>query len=90
VIAELDTNVAVSDMVDIVLYDCFAQPESDHDEISVLVRSPRAGRVAVYTWNFHPDLMDSAVGRASTGTCQRRYRRATWSLPWKRSMPATS
>ena len=27
VIAELDTNVAVSDMVDIVLYDCFAQPE---------------------------------------------------------------
>ena len=33
VIAELDTNEAVSDMVDIVLYDCFAQPESDHDEI---------------------------------------------------------
>jgi hypothetical protein len=28
VIAELDTNVSVSDMVDIVLYDSFAQPES--------------------------------------------------------------
>jgi DNA-binding NarL/FixJ family response regulator len=60
VIAELDTNMSVSDMVDIVLYDSFAQPETDHDEISVLVRNPRARRVAVYTWNFDPDLIDSA------------------------------
>jgi DNA-binding NarL/FixJ family response regulator len=60
VIAELDTNLAVSDMVDIVLYDCFGQPESDQDEISVLVRTPRARRVAVYTWNFSLDLVDSA------------------------------
>ena len=60
VIAELDTNKPVSDMVDIVLYDCFAQPESDHDEISVLVRNQRARRVAVYTWNFDPDVIDSA------------------------------
>jgi DNA-binding NarL/FixJ family response regulator len=60
VIAELDTNQALSDKVDIVLYDSFAQPESDHDEISVLVQNPRARRVAVYTWNFHPDLIDSA------------------------------
>ena len=60
VTAELDTNVAVSDMVDIVLYDCFAQPESDHDEIGVLIRNPRARRVAVYTWNFHPDLIENA------------------------------
>jgi hypothetical protein len=37
VIAELDTNVAVSDMVHIVLYDSFAQPESDRSEISVLI-----------------------------------------------------
>jgi DNA-binding NarL/FixJ family response regulator len=60
VIAELATNVAVSDPVDIVLYDCFAQPESDHAEISALVRNPRARRVAVYTWNFDPDLIESA------------------------------
>jgi DNA-binding NarL/FixJ family response regulator len=52
VIAELDTNQAVSDTVDIVLYDSFAQPESDHDHISMLIRNPRARRVAVYTWNF--------------------------------------
>ena len=60
VIAELDTNVSVSDLVDIVLYDSFAQPESDHEEIGVLVRNPRARRVAVYTWNFDPDLIESA------------------------------
>jgi DNA-binding NarL/FixJ family response regulator len=60
VIAELDTNKPVSDVVDIVLYDSFAQPESDHDEISVLIRNPRARRVAIYTWNFHPDLIRSA------------------------------
>ena len=60
VIAELDTNVSVSDLVDIVLYDSFAQPESAHEEIGVLVRNPRARRVAVYTWNFDPDLIESA------------------------------
>src|SRR5688500_4853870 len=67
VIAELDTNMSVSDMVDIVLYDSFAQPETDHDEISVLVRNPRARRVAVYTWNFHPDLIDSARSQGVHG-----------------------
>jgi DNA-binding NarL/FixJ family response regulator len=59
-IAELDTNVDVSDAVDIVLYDSFAQPESDHDEISVLVRNPRARHVVMYTWNFHPELIEGA------------------------------
>jgi len=42
------------------LYDSFAQPESDHDEIAVLINNPRAHRVVVYTWNFHPDLIESA------------------------------
>jgi DNA-binding NarL/FixJ family response regulator len=60
VIAELDANQPVSDLVDIVLYDNFAQPESDHEEISVLIHNPRARRVVVYTWNFHPDLIESA------------------------------
>src|SRR4029434_10015366 len=67
VIAELDTNRAVSDPVDIVLYDSFAQPESDHDQISVLIRNPRARRVAIYTWNFHPDLIHSARSQGVHG-----------------------
>ena len=62
-IAELDTNEPLADIVDIVdivLYDSFAQPESDHDEITVLINNPRARRVVVYTWNFHPDLIHNA------------------------------
>ena len=60
VIAELDSTMSVKDAVDIVLYDSFAQPESDHEEIGVLVANPRARRVVVYTWNFHPELVQSA------------------------------
>ena len=67
VVAELDANRAVNDVVDIVLYDSFAQPESDQDEIAVLVRNPNARRVVVYTWNFAPDLVDSALNQGVSG-----------------------
>ncbi len=67
VIAEIDTNKPVSEVVDIVLYDSFAQPESDHHEIGVLVRNPNARRVVVYTWNFHPDLIVSAQRQGVRG-----------------------
>jgi DNA-binding NarL/FixJ family response regulator len=60
VIVEIDANEGVEDPADIVLYDNFAQPESDRDEIKTLVANPRARRVAVYTWNFHPTLIESA------------------------------
>src|ERR1700742_4348139 len=67
VVAELDSNMPVDDAVDIVLYDSFAQPESDHDEIAALVANPRARRVVVYTWNFHPDLIASAQQHGAHG-----------------------
>jgi DNA-binding NarL/FixJ family response regulator len=66
-IAELDTNEPVADRVDIALYDSFAQPESDHNEISVLINNPRARRVVVYTWNFHPNLIRSALRQGVHG-----------------------
>jgi DNA-binding NarL/FixJ family response regulator len=67
VVAELDSTTSVKDTVDIVLYDSFAQPESDHEEIGVLVANPRAHRVVVYTWNFHPELVDSARRHGAHG-----------------------
>jgi DNA-binding NarL/FixJ family response regulator len=67
VIAEIDTNRGLHDEVDIVLYDSFAQPESDHHEIGELVANPRARRVVVYTWNFHPDLVESARRQGAHG-----------------------
>jgi DNA-binding NarL/FixJ family response regulator len=67
IVAELDSNEPLVDTVDIALYDCFAQPESDHEEIAVLVANPRARRVVVYTWNFHPDLIHSARQQGAHG-----------------------
>lgn len=67
VVAELDSTMPVEDVVDIVLYDSFAQPESDHEEIGVLVANPRARRVVVYTWNFHSDLVESARRHGAHG-----------------------
>lgn len=59
-VVEIDANEPVRADVDIALYDTFAQPESDHDEVAVLVASDRARRVVVYTWTFHPDLIAAA------------------------------
>jgi DNA-binding NarL/FixJ family response regulator len=67
VVAELDSTMSVKDAVDIVLYDSFAQPESDHKEIGVLVANPHARRVVVYTWNFHPELVESARSHGAHG-----------------------
>lgn len=61
VIAEIDANSTVRDHVDIVMYDSFAQPESDHDEIKALIESTSAAHVVVYTWNFAASLVESAL-----------------------------
>ena len=66
-IAEIDTNLSVSDRVDVVLYDAFAQPESDRTEIGELVANPRTGRVVVYTWNLHPELVAEARAQGARG-----------------------
>ena len=60
VVAEIDANHAVNDDVDVVLYDSFAQPESGHEAIDAIVGSSRGRKVAIYTWNFAPELIESA------------------------------
>jgi DNA-binding NarL/FixJ family response regulator len=67
VIAEIDANEPLHDTVDIALYDSFAQPESDGEHVDVLVSNPHAHRVVVYTWNFHPDLIDHARRQGAHG-----------------------
>jgi len=67
VIAEIDANTPLHDEVDIALYDTFAQPEADYDDIDVLIQNPRAGRAVVYTWNFHPDLVEAAIQKGASG-----------------------
>jgi DNA-binding NarL/FixJ family response regulator len=73
VIAELDSTMPIDDTVDIVLYDSFAQPESDHEEIAHLIANPRARRVVVYTWNFHPDLIESARRHGAHGYLSKTF-----------------
>lgn len=66
-VVEIDSREPIKDPIDVVMYDSFAQPESDQDEIDALVRNPRAGRIVVYTLNFHPSLIASAITRGVDG-----------------------
>lgn len=66
-ICELDAGTPLEDSVDIALYDSFAQSEADHLEIEALVENPRAAKVVMYTWNFHPDLVQRAFDRGVDG-----------------------
>ena len=91
VVAELAANKTVVDDVDIVLYDSFAQPEADHDDIEVLIRSPQARRGR----RLHVELPSSAH-RERDGEGSERLsledacRRTSWSTRWRRSTPARS
>lgn len=66
-VCELDARTPLTDHVDIALYDSFAQPEADHLEIEALAANPRADKVVVYTWNFHPDLIERAYDKGADG-----------------------
>ncbi|WP_165063951.1 response regulator transcription factor [Marisediminicola senii] len=67
VVSEINANADLQDDIDIVMYDSFAQPESDHDEIQALVENPLAEKVVVYTWNFQPELIENALAQGVTG-----------------------
>jgi DNA-binding NarL/FixJ family response regulator len=66
-VVEIDSREAPEEQIDVVMYDSFAQPESDQDEIDALVNHPRARRLVVYTLNFHPALVASALERGADG-----------------------
>jgi DNA-binding NarL/FixJ family response regulator len=67
VVAEIDANAPLDVVVDIALYDTFAQPEADQDDLSILIDHPRARRAVIYTWNFHPDLVTRARELGAAG-----------------------
>jgi DNA-binding NarL/FixJ family response regulator len=65
-ILEIDTNKPLATPVDVALYDSFAQTDTDQD-IPALVQNPLARRVAVYTWNFHPRMIDKVRQQGADG-----------------------
>src|SRR4051812_36172816 len=48
-VVEIDLTEPVGEDVDIALYDNFAQPEADQEDVQALIDNPRAKRVVVYT-----------------------------------------
>lgn len=61
VVAELDLNVSPARPVDIALYDTFADAEPDFSGLRDLTERTSVGRVVVYTWSFHAELIRAAL-----------------------------
>jgi len=66
-IVQIAADAPVTVDVDIALYDTFAQGEADRDDLSVLIANPHARRVVVYTWSFHPSLVEIALDKGACG-----------------------
>jgi len=66
----LDTSVQgeeVDRRVDVALFDTFGHVGNGFDEIERLVKEPAIHRVAVFTWQFEPALVDRALALGCTG-----------------------
>jgi DNA-binding NarL/FixJ family response regulator len=66
-VVQLDAESRVTARVDVALYDTFAQPAPDDEDVSRLAANPRIAAVAVFTWKMDRDLIDAAVRRGATG-----------------------
>jgi len=66
-VLEIDSNRPVTQDVDVVLYDSFAQPEAGGEEIADIIANRHSGRLVVYTWNFHENLIRGALARGASG-----------------------
>lgn len=62
-VVELNAQLPVKTPVDIALYDTFAQPQGDSDEVAGLVANPMVSKVAVYTWNIDGRLVERALAK---------------------------
>ena len=60
VIAEIDANEPVEDVATSCCTTTSRSPSPTATRSTTLVANPRARRVVVYTWNFHPELIESA------------------------------
>lgn len=69
-VVELSIRDGVSsdvDAVDVVLYDTYSRPREDPRGVEELAGDPRVAAVAVYTWNFEPELIDGALAAGARG-----------------------
>lgn len=66
-VVELVTDRRPEGSIDVALFDAFAQGQADSDELEALLDDAEIGHVAVYTWDFAPDLVDAAHRRRLSG-----------------------
>jgi DNA-binding NarL/FixJ family response regulator len=69
-VSVVDTAVqaeTVDRRVDVALFDTFGHIGNGFDEIERLVKDPCVHRVAVFTWQFDPGLVDRALAMGCTG-----------------------
>ena len=65
-VVELDANRQVASDVDVVLYDTFAQAQGSGIDLEHLLDGSGA-KVAVFTWNLQPELVEQAIRRGCSG-----------------------
>ena len=66
-VVELQVRDGVSTDVDLVLYDTYSRPREDPRGVQELNEDEHVDAVAVYTWNFEPELIDGALAAGARG-----------------------
>jgi NarL family two-component system response regulator LiaR len=66
-LVEFDARRPVVRDVDVVLYDTFAQDQGDRAALRELVEEGSRGKVVVYSWNTHAELVRGAAERGAAG-----------------------
>lgn len=66
-VVELDAGTTVGQEVDIAMYDTFANPRGDQEEVRILIANPRVAKVVVYSWNLDADLVTAALSSGASG-----------------------
>lgn len=65
-VVELDSRMPLATPVDVLLYDTFGQVQADDVDVTELANG-RARRVAVFSWNVQPDLVERALASGVAG-----------------------
>lgn len=66
-VVELNLDTETITAVDVTLYDTFAQTQGDSEDIEEVLANPNNGRVAIYTWNVQPELVQRALAKGCSG-----------------------
>jgi DNA-binding NarL/FixJ family response regulator len=66
-IVELNADMPVQQVVDIALYDTFAQAQGDGEGVARLLANPRVDKLVVYSWNLQESLRATTMQRGVSG-----------------------